>query len=154
MGRRLVGCLGPDWRAGSAPEVHNGRVNGRFRRSIVAAMLVALMLGSAGLCEAAMAVMACRPAPTGCPLHATPADLGQRSHVSPSVPSCCVVSSDAPVPVLAAPGDSTAVRVPQVSTPCAGLTVVPALTITAVARSSPVRQAAVPQYLLFSVLLV
>lgn len=112
------------------------------------------MLGSAGLCEAAMAVMACRPAPTECPLHAAPVDLSQRFHVSQSAPSCCVVSSDTPAPVLAAPGGPTAARVPQVSTPRVELAVVPALTITAVARSSPVRQAAVPQYLLFSVLLV
>jgi len=47
-----------------------------------------------------------------------------------------------------------AVRAPQASMPRVALAVVPALTITAVARSSPVRHAAVPQYLLFSVLLV
>ncbi|MEQ1897025.1 MAG: hypothetical protein ABL971_06505 [Vicinamibacterales bacterium] len=126
----------------------------RIQRTIVAAIVVALTLGSAGLCEAAMAVMFCRPAPTACPLHAPPADQGQRSHVSPSAVSCCVVASDAPVPVLAVPGDPAAVRAPQVSIPRVALAVVPSLTITAVARSSPVRQAAVPQHLLFSVLLV
>ena len=129
-------------------------MNGRARQPIVAAMLVALMLGSAGLCEAAMAVMMCRPAPAQCPLHAPPADQGQRSHVLASEPSCCVVSSDAPVPVLGAPGGTTAVGVPQASMPRVALAVVPPLKITAVARSSPVRQAAVPQYLLFSALLV
>jgi hypothetical protein len=47
-----------------------------------------------------------------------------------------------------------AVRAPQASMPRVARAVVPPLKITAVARSSPVRQAAVPPYLLFSVLLV
>ncbi len=126
----------------------------RIQRTVVAAMVTALMLGSAGLCEAAMAVMACRPAPAECPLHAPPADQGQRAHVLASVPSCCVVSSDTPVPVLAVPGDPMAGRAPQASMPRVALAVVPSLTITAVARSRPVHRPAVPRHLLLSVFLV
>lgn len=126
----------------------------RTQRAVVVAIVAGLMLGSAGLCEVAMAVLACRPASAECPLHAAPVDMGERSHLSASVPSCCVVSSDAPVPVLAAPEITTAVRVPQVSMPRADLAVVPTLTITAVARSSPVHRPAVPRHLLLSVFLV
>ena len=140
------------------PQRRWARVDTRFvrriQRTVVAAIVVALMLGSVGLCEAAMAVMMCRRAPTACPLHAPPVDPGQRAHVSPSAVSCCVVASNAPVPGLAAPGGTTATRAPQASMPRVALAVVPSLTITTVARSSPVRQATVPQHLLFSVFLL
>ncbi|MDO8793114.1 MAG: hypothetical protein Q7J25_00670 [Vicinamibacterales bacterium] len=134
---------------------------------VVAAIVVALTLGSTGVCEAAMtladSVMACCPALAECPLHApasggtAPQPAAQQNalqHTAPQVPPCCAISSGPVVPVLPESATTATAGARQVSTSVAIFSAPVATKACATPRSSPVRQVAVPRHLLFSVFLL
>lgn len=121
-------------------------------------MVAALMLGSTGVCEAAMAladsVMACCPALADCPSH-EPASGGTVPQPdTPQGPTCCAISSGPSAPVLPEPATTVTAGAHQVSTPVATLAVPVAARVGTAPLSSPVRQVAVPPHLLFSVFLL
>ncbi|MGE0444094.1 MAG: hypothetical protein AB7P99_02620 [Vicinamibacterales bacterium] len=134
-------------------------MNGRARRSVIATLLALVLLASAGLCEAAMGLLASGASPTamppGCTAHDTPAeDAGRDSGTSPRVASCCAIDPDLPVPAAPLVDVTAAIGVPRVPTLLCDLARVPVLLTTSPPLSSPIRQTAAPPHLLYSVFLV